>query len=363
MDKNTILMILVIFLMIFSIATPIFFYTKTLEYSQQKIGGRTVASVSVFVPAECGDSLCELDETCASCPGDCGTCVCGDWNCDANETCVTCPIDCGECVSIGGETGGRVITKPYFEFDPWSFEEDLTPGDYISRTASLRNLGRYTEIHLSLERLKDFIKLNKNKLWLGKNSLEYFILEINISSNTSPGIYIGQVEAFADDVREILPITLNIREIESKLKVYVMLLSERALYKPNEMIQGEISIVNLGIDGFADASFYLSDLNNNRVYENYKKLYLNEGNNMFYEDFRIPSEIEPGYYLFFTEIIFNDNKYADARLFRIESPIEQVGIIQEKYMDYLQIIVFFILLGLMVYFMRKFSKKQRKKKR
>ena len=59
----------------------------------------------------CGDGTCNNDETCSTCPEDCGNCsidpYCGDGICNNNETCSTCPGDCGGC---GG--GSSVITKP-----------------------------------------------------------------------------------------------------------------------------------------------------------------------------------------------------------------------------------------------------------
>lgn len=45
-------------------------------------------------PSVCGDFVCDADEDCASCPGDCGVCqICGDGMCVGSE-CSTCPDDC-----------------------------------------------------------------------------------------------------------------------------------------------------------------------------------------------------------------------------------------------------------------------------
>jgi len=48
---------------------------------------------------ECGDGDCNGEETCETCPGDCGECApeCGDEECNGDETCETCPEDCGPC--------------------------------------------------------------------------------------------------------------------------------------------------------------------------------------------------------------------------------------------------------------------------
>lgn len=47
----------------------------------------------------CGNKQCDKNESCTSCPQDCGACkiVCGNGKCEKGETCKTCPMDCGGC--------------------------------------------------------------------------------------------------------------------------------------------------------------------------------------------------------------------------------------------------------------------------
>eukprot|EP00727_Mastigamoeba_balamuthi_P005688 m51a1_g1739 hypothetical protein (1236) ;mRNA; f:174758-179342 len=46
----------------------------------------------------CGDRVCDANETCSTCPQDCGP---RDLVCDASQTCSSCPDDCGPCGSCG----------------------------------------------------------------------------------------------------------------------------------------------------------------------------------------------------------------------------------------------------------------------
>lgn len=44
----------------------------------------------------CGDGACTGEESCETCPADCGPCTgCGNGTCDAGEDCKGCPADCG----------------------------------------------------------------------------------------------------------------------------------------------------------------------------------------------------------------------------------------------------------------------------
>jgi hypothetical protein len=53
-------------------------------------------------PAECGRFACQADETCETCPTDCGACpaVCGNAACETGEDCAACPGDCGACPGV-----------------------------------------------------------------------------------------------------------------------------------------------------------------------------------------------------------------------------------------------------------------------
>jgi hypothetical protein len=59
------------------------------------------------VRKRCGDGRCTANETCTSCPQDCGVCaptpICGDGACNGSETCSSCAGDCGACPVTCGD--------------------------------------------------------------------------------------------------------------------------------------------------------------------------------------------------------------------------------------------------------------------
>ncbi|HLD85799.1 MAG TPA: NEW3 domain-containing protein, partial [archaeon] len=63
--------------------------------SVQQCGATCDFQPSFCEPVQCGNNICELGETAASCPKDCSTNQCGNGVCNAGETTTSCPQDCG----------------------------------------------------------------------------------------------------------------------------------------------------------------------------------------------------------------------------------------------------------------------------
>ena len=65
------------------------------------------------LPAYCGDSICQPNETAADCQADCyqPAPVCGDGFCDTAESAASCPADCVTCETTGCGKPGLVCCK------------------------------------------------------------------------------------------------------------------------------------------------------------------------------------------------------------------------------------------------------------
>ena len=78
-------------------------------------------NVTPQIAGFCGDKKCSINESCSSCPSDCGACPpsgvkwrCGDLVCNTNESCVSCPSDCGSCGVVIPVTAGAVFGNAGF---------------------------------------------------------------------------------------------------------------------------------------------------------------------------------------------------------------------------------------------------------
>ena len=101
------------------------------------LGGGPVACSGDGNPEPgCGDGECTADETCNTCPADCGACdpICGDGTCDTGETCGSCPQDCDPCGDWPGE-----VPQPWDGWDQLPANSELltnTDGDDMSVTCT-----------------------------------------------------------------------------------------------------------------------------------------------------------------------------------------------------------------------------------
>jgi len=82
-------------------------FIHSLSAPAQSVRAKKTLLPQVPVDESCGDGICALDESCDTCPSDCGSCppadVCGNGVCVAwaGESCSTCPSDCGICDADG----------------------------------------------------------------------------------------------------------------------------------------------------------------------------------------------------------------------------------------------------------------------
>ena len=95
-------------------------------------------------PPTCGDGVCEPHESCLDCPAECGACptTCNNGTCEANEDCELCPADCGACAAPerpSNPTSLVLSSGPLFSEVQLSWTDGAEPFSYYDYHAALNN--------------------------------------------------------------------------------------------------------------------------------------------------------------------------------------------------------------------------------
>nr|MBA4404665.1 hypothetical protein [Nanoarchaeum sp.] len=367
MEKNEVVLFFVLFVLFFSIASPIFFYLNSYEYlSSEDVTSSATAAVNLSVIPTCGDSLCEIGEDCFTCSFDCGECICGDTFCEGNETCNNCPIDCGNCTDIGGGTGtgggggggGSAALDIFFEFNPKILEVRLLQEKSTSEQISIKNLGRKDiSVILSVSGVENLLRLDSQILLLKRKEIKYFNAIISTSEQTKSGVYFGEIIGRVDSFEETLPVIIRIIEKGENLILSVNIPEEYKEIYAGEDVLGEVSIYN-NLSEVVNGRLIYSIRNKSQdivqVYD--EDVVLNLGNNSFAHMFSTSPSLDSGYYFYYANFSYNGKDYTDASSFKIDGRLEKPSFISSYYVLIIKILLILLLISLVIYLLVKNKK-------
>lgn len=364
MEKNEIIFFFVLFVLLFSFASPIFFYLNSYQYlSNKDVTSSASATVSLSVAPTCGDDLCEIGEDCATCVLDCGICVCGDTFCEGNETCDNCQIDCGECTDEGGNYtggsggggGGGARIELFFEFDPDILDIKLLQGESISKEISIKNLGRKDiSILLSVIGVDNLLRLDTQSILLKIKETKKIKAIISTSEQTKSGVYLGEIIGKVNDFEEILPVVIRISEKGQSLILNINIPENYREIYAGEDVLGEISIYNNLSETVTGQIVYSIQNKSQDIIQDYKtNIVLNIGNNSFEHMFTTPSNLKPDYYLYYANFSYGGKDYVDAASFKIKGRLEKPSFIGISFILIIKILLLLFLILLVLYLLFK----------
>ena len=374
MEKNEILTILVFLLIVISVLSPILFYSK-IKNDAPSVNAKASSSsgqTSLTVIPTCGDDDCESPwENCTTCVADCGICIqeCGDLLCTGNETCEDCPGDCGSCDVTGGGGGGgggggstAPLNQVNFIFSPDVLQEKLFLGESTPRIVTVTNIGTKSVIvYLDLLDLENYVFLDKTVLSeLKSDESDIFEALFSVNELATPGVYLGSIVGEAQRIQKTLPVVLTISDAGAPLFVTITIPDDEDEVFPGETINGDIIITN-NIDGIqVDIINSIKNWKEEELLSRSGQLDLVSGENLFTDDFIIPADAPPGYYLFYVNVSYHGKSYTDAAAFRIKPQIAFSKLFLGDYMFYLWLLLLAISLFLIIFFLRKLISNRKK---
>jgi hypothetical protein len=176
---------------------------------------------------------------------------CGDGACSSEETCTTCPQDCGECGDSGGGGGGgggggEKVLDLTLSPDLLKFEliEGRTTREKIRITNLKNEQIQITQIDPG--ELNQFIAayLPQTPFYIQANDYVDVYIDFFARKNMLPDVYTGEIKFVTPESTISLPTLIEVKEEEPLFDVVVAL--EKDEYAPGDMAIATIDIQNFG---------------------------------------------------------------------------------------------------------------------
>ncbi len=330
MNRDTLITVFVFFAVVCSLSIPIFMYFKLGSNVGEDVTLRAVGQVNLVVVGVCGDGICDSDESCSSCPGDCGACV------SPTTT------------SSGGGGGGSSsvnIEKIQFSFSPDYIQERLFPGDSLNKVVNVSNDGsQKIDVNLKVVNLDDLVFIDKNSLSLLVGETKNFKTLISVPSDKESGVYLGEIVGSAEDIEKSLPVVLRISEYGLPFRLDVNLLGNGMFQPGDELKYGVVVWNNVSSGILLDLNRQMKTREEDVIVEETDKISVGLGENYFEYSFDLPYDLREGYYLIYVSFNYDGRDYVDANLFKVVQLEEKTSFVLGQYLIYLEIIVMLIIL-------------------
>lgn len=255
----------------------------------------------------------------------------------------------------GSEKSNSEITLPNLKDYSFSINEDkiivnLKQGETQEEKIIIKNTGEEkTSFLISVEKVKDLIKLSEEFFELNPGEEKEIIIDIIAKQSLTPDIYLGKL--IIQNEGQEKEILLGI-EIESKKALFDIKTEIPAKFKTltkDEELIVEVELYNLGEIKNVDVviEYYIKDKKGNELFFEHESLAIENRAN-FLKRISLPEGIKEGDYVLYTKVIYQGEVASASSWFSIKT---------DKYYDFkllkLILTIFFgiLALSLIIYFL------------
>jgi uncharacterized membrane protein len=279
-NKKKIFLIVLLLMLIFFILMNI--SLKTIFLTTSNAVNATV-QLEIMETEYCGDGICNEDETCSSCPEDCG--VCEEEEEDEDD---------------GGGGGGGVVIAPsdsYF-VDKELIKVVMRLGETLDVSFRITN-NCTKDLNFELEnKMENYLIISQPNFTLNAGNQKEIFLKFFTTSKTEPGVYTGKFNINCNGKTKEIPIIL---EIESKEVLFDVDLDVPISYKevyPGELIVLQFTIFNLGKIGKVEVNveYFIKNFDGETILSDSDIISVGEQIS-FSRTLRIPYNLELGSYV------------------------------------------------------------------
>lgn len=227
--------------------------------------------------------------------------------------------------SSGGSSGPRAVYD--FSVFPDAIKVLLKPGDTLFRDVIVKNIGnRQLDIILDTT-LDNFISLTDYSLLLKPGEEKAITAALSSALSTSPGIYSGTITLSAGRIiRKVLAV-IEVKQLKPLFDIKVELVRNYSIpVYPGQEVEADIIMYNIGDLKPVDVNLFYSirNLAGEDIAIKDETLAVNE-QQQIRRSLVIPNDIQPGNYLFYGKIIYDNNAQASSSslIKIIPAPVQQ----------------------------------------
>lgn len=250
--------------------------------------------------------------------------ICGDDLCNSEETCSTCPGDCGVCSSSttgsgsgGGGGGGSAL--PNFKVSKDNFNIKIVSGDTITNEFLIENTGSTKlDIIVSVSGIEDYIYFNSNLISLpsGKSVPLRFTIDA-----PEPGVYAGKILLTYQGITKEVLVLINVVSEGVLFDATVTIPDLYRILREGQRLPVLIELLEVGGETGVDVTmnYVVKDFDGNDYYAESETFYV-KGAKSYSKRFSTAG-LRPGDYVLGIELIYIGGFATSTAHFRISDSL------------------------------------------
>jgi hypothetical protein len=237
---------------------------------------------------------------------------CGNRVCDDDESCSSCSGDCGECDDDGGGGGSGggtmlpIAPKSSLVITPDFLKVTLKQGQTLAQTINVKNSGtKEATVSITSELISDFIIPGEDSFVLAPG--ESKDLEINFFAKETepPNTHTGKIYVSDGSTKQALNVVVEVKTKSPLFDAFVEVHNPEVL--PGEDVTATVRLLNMGDLRNIDVLVYyaIQDFDGNTLAFKEESIAI-ERTFEIVRSLKIPDDARLGGYMFYTKISYRD---------------------------------------------------------
>ncbi len=222
----------------------------------------------------------------------------------------------------GGGISGGVGRVYNFTVDKEVIKIKLRQGETVLEYLEVTNNGE-DALEFSLEvinGIKDYITLSEREFVLESGQSRMVTVAFTLAENGHVDVYTGRIVIKAGPVERYVIAIMEIRERTALFDIQVDLGDVPLVAYPGEQVSANIYMYNFGDLQPVDVELFYSlrDFDGNDILFNHETMAVTQQKAVT-RKIRIPDELEPGYYLFYASLKYDNQTVTSSGLIRVSA--------------------------------------------